>query len=147
MRFLLDFIAQLRSNLGTMPLRIREFLSRAQVKESKSTALKFFNSTIRGILIALVATIVAVGGLGLEDSRFVKWLLIGVFALLALTIVIALYNYTYLARKDPEVLREHTIEYREVEMHRASIGDDIQGEIIEDRAMLRKLPAEDPEDK
>ena len=130
-----------------MNYRIREFFSRAQVKENKSTALNFFDSTIRGILIALVATIVAVGGLGLEDSGFVKWLLIGVFALLALTIVIALYNYTYLARKDPEVLREHTIEYREVEMRRASIGDDIQGEIVENRAMLRKLPAEDPEDK
>ena len=140
MGFLFDFIAQLRFNLWTMCLRIREFFSGFQQKEGKSTALLSFNTTIPSLVAGLVSIVIAIGIWG---SKIPEWALVLVGVLLALLVLAFIWQNAYFARKNPEVLRTHVVIHREV--RRSSVGDDLQGEIVQIPEEPTRFPAIGPE--
>ena len=135
--FLIDFTARVLFNLGVRISQIKEFFSRAEVKQSRSTALRPFHVTI-GIVASLIGSIVTATSIWKWDLP--NWLLGGLLGIFVLVVVVFLGVYVFFLLKDPDALCSWVATFRGTEITRGAIGDDIQGEISEDRENLKKLP-------
>ena len=117
--------------------QIREFSSRAEIKQSRSTALLPFHATI-GIIASIIMSIVATAAIWKWNPP--NWFLGGILAIFGLVVVAFLCVYVFFLLKDPDALCSWVATFQGTEITRGAVGDDIQGEISQDQENLKKLP-------